>query len=474
MNNKTSLWSRLLLSALIALTMGLFATQKAQAVAINNQGNLPADQTVDDDLIISGETVSVDGTVNGLVIASGSVVNVNGTINGDLFAFGQSVNIGPDAVITGNVFSGARDIENQGQVEGSFFAGAMSLNLAGDASVGRNMFFGGYSLTAANSSSVGRDLYMGGYQALLNGSIANDVKIDGGAVQVNGNIGGNADFVVESSTTETNVMDSFAKSQGFEMPVALPAGLNISDSAQITGKLTYTSPVNYDSAILAQPAGGVVYQTPVPNSDGSSTQAHPASGNKEFNQNTLWNTFIKFLRNFVMLAIVGILLVLLAPKMLQKTIAAVQNKPLQSAGVGILSILITYPGALIVAGVLGGFALLFALIGLGELNTILLGLGFSSLGVIVTGFTVLLKFVSKCILAFYVGDLLMKQLFPTASNGRSIWAMLMGTFMFSLIGIIPVLGWIISLAATLVGLGAIWYGLVARPSTPPAIPQSVQ
>mgnify|MGYP003704659079 CR=1 FL=1 len=83
MNNKSSLWSRLLLSALIALGMGLFATQKAQAVAINNQGTLPADQTVDDDLFISGETVSVDGTVNGLVIASGAVVNVNGTINGD-------------------------------------------------------------------------------------------------------------------------------------------------------------------------------------------------------------------------------------------------------------------------------------------------------------------------------------------------------------------------------------------------------
>ncbi len=473
MKINSSLWSRLLLSALIALGIGLFATQKVQAVAINNQGNLPADQTVDDDLLISGETVSVDGTVNGLVIASGAVVNVNGTINGDLFAFGQTVKIGPDAIITGNVFSGAREVENAGQVEGSFFAGAMSLDLSGDASVARNLFFGGYAFTAAETSNVGRDLYMGGYQALLNGSVGNNVKIDGGAVQVNGTIGGDADFVVEASETETNVMDSFAKSQGFEMPAALPAGLTISDSAQITGKLTYTSPVNYESAIQAQPAGGVVYQTPVPSSDTSTSQAQQSS-NKEFDRNTLWITFLKFLRNFVMLAIVGILLVLLAPKALQKTVAAVQTKPLQSAGVGILSILITYPGALIVAGILGGFALLLALIGLGEMNSIILGLGFSSLGVVVTGFTVLLKFVSKCILAFFVGDLLMKQLFPTLSRGRSIWAMVIGTFLFTLIGIIPVLGWVVSLVATLVGLGAIWYGLVVKPATPPAIPQVVQ
>lgn len=48
MNNKTPPGSRLLLSVLIALALGLFATQKAQAVAINNQGTLPPDQTVDE------------------------------------------------------------------------------------------------------------------------------------------------------------------------------------------------------------------------------------------------------------------------------------------------------------------------------------------------------------------------------------------------------------------------------------------
>ncbi len=68
----------------------------------------------------------------------------------------------------------------------------------------------------------------------------------------------------------------------------------------------------------------------------------------------------------------------------------------------------------------------------------------------------------------------MKQLFPTLSRGRSIWAMVIGTFLFTLIGIIPVLVWVVSLVATLVGLGAIWYGLVVKPATPPAIPQVVQ
>ncbi len=118
------------------------------------------------------------------------------------------------------------------------------------------------------------------------------------------------------------------------------------------------------------------------------------------------------------------------------------------AGVGGLSILIPYPAALIVAGVFP-----FALIGLGELNIRLLGLGFSSFGVVLKGLTGLLKFISKSILAFFVGVVLMKQLFPTASNGRSIWGMLMGIFLFAQIGIIPILGWIISLAAIWNGSG---------------------
>ncbi len=57
-----------------------------------------------------------------------------------------------------------------------------------------------------------------------------------------------------------------------QMPEALPAGLSISPEAVIAGKLTYTSPVEYASAIQNQPAGGVVYRTPVPANENSSTQ----------------------------------------------------------------------------------------------------------------------------------------------------------------------------------------------------------
>lgn len=472
MDNHFSPRSRLLLSALIAFCLILFATQSAQAVSINNQGTLPADQTVDDDLLIGGEDVVVNGTVNGLVMATGRTVTVDGVINGDLFAFGQQVVIGPNAVITGNVFSGAQSVENHGRVDGSFFAGAMTLKLSENASIARNLFFGGYDFSSASSSSVGRDFFMGGYQALIDGSIGQNVNIDGGAIQVNGSIGGDANFTVEASQTGTNMMDSFAKSQGFEMPAALPAGLSVGPEAKIIGKLTYTSPVEYQSAIQSQPGSGVVYQTPQPGS--SDSPSRPVNSTyKEFNQHALLNTFVKFIRNFFVLALVGLLLVWLAPKLLQKTATALQNKPLQSAGVGVLSILIAYPGAFILSLVLIGLAILFALLKLGDLNNIVLGLGLSGVGVTMAAFTTLLKFVSKAIVAFLVGDLLIKQLFPTITKGRSVWAMLIGVFLYALISIIPLVGWIVSLLVTLAGLGAIWYGLVVK-STPPVLPEMPQ
>ncbi len=466
----SSVFSKLMISMIIAISFGLFATQNAQAVSINNQGQLSADQTVDDDLIISGDIVTVDGIVNGLVIASGNTVNINGTVNGDLFAFGSDVVIGPQALITGNVFSGARTVKTLGRVDGSFFTGAMSLTLSQKASIARNLFFGGYNFSSSNESSIGRDFYMGGYQAVLDGIVGQNVHIDGGAVQVNGQIEGDANFSLSGSESDTKMMNSIFKSNGFEMPEALPAGLIVAPEAKISGRLTYTSPVQFESAIQSQPAGGIVYQTPVPGSENSSTLAANKSG-KTINRSTILNTFWKFVRNFFALAAVGLLLVWLAPKLLQKAASAAQVKPFQSVGVGVLSILIAYPGALIVAFVLIGFAILLALLTMGTLNNIVLGLGLSGIGVVLAFFTTLLKFVSKCIVAYLVGDLLMKQVFPALVKGRSVWAMVIGVFLYALISIIPVIGWILSLVVTLIGLGAIWFGCVVKP-IPPVIPQS--
>jgi hypothetical protein len=280
-------------------------------------------------------------------------------------------------------------------------------------------------------------------------------------------------LVLSDSRSNKQPDFSYAKTSGFNMPDAIPAGLRIAPTAEIAGKLIYTSPVQYTSNIQSQPAGGVVYQTPVPvESNQSEHQFSPAQINVN-NKNPLAHTLWGVLRRFISLLIVGLLLIWLVPNLLQKTVQAAQKKALPAAGVGALSILAVYIGAFIAAAVLIGVGLLLAFLALGGLNQIVFGLGFATIGIIVAAFTTLLSFVSKVIISYLVGEQLMKQLLPSVANGRKVWAMVLGVFLYAVITAIPFVGWIIGLAATLVGLGAIWYGLIVK-QTPPALPEIVQ
>nr|MBI2905809.1 hypothetical protein [Chloroflexota bacterium] len=78
----THLFRLLLPLVLLAVLFG--AAAPARAVEIDNDGTVAAGEVVDDDLILSGDKVTMDGMVNGILIASGGEVTINGTVNGDL------------------------------------------------------------------------------------------------------------------------------------------------------------------------------------------------------------------------------------------------------------------------------------------------------------------------------------------------------------------------------------------------------
>lgn len=462
MKTSSPLWIRGVIALVMVTTLVLGSTHAVQAAVIDRDGDVKADEIIDDDLIIGGQTVTIDGTVNGLVLAAGNQVIVNGTIHGDLLAFGAEVVVGPEAIIDGNIFGGARTITIQGQVAGSFFGGAMSLHLDQQASIERNMFFGGFELQAAEKTSVGRDLFAGVYQAVLNGSVARDVNIDGEAIQVYGKIGRNANLTLSASQPADQSNFVFFPMMGMDMPTVVPSGLHIDPAAEISGKLTYTSPVDYSSAIQNQPSGGVVYQTPVP-TPVNGNETHPIVSRPSSTSRVmpLVNTLFDGLRKFITLLIVGGLLLWLAPALMQKTVDAAQAKPFPAAGVGFLSILIAYSGAFLAAAVLLGVGLLFTLITLGGLSQLIFGVGFTSLAAIMAIFTALVTLVSRTIVCFLVGEMLVKQVAPNI-KWRKAWALFFGVLMYVILSAIPFIGWIFVWAATFVGMGAIWYGLVVK------------
>jgi hypothetical protein len=84
-----------------------------------------------------------------------------------------------------------------------------------------------------------------------------------------------------------------------------------------------------------------------------------------------------------------------------------------------------------------------------------LGVGFSGLGLAFTVFTLLVSYGSKLVVAYLFGRLLLQTLAKQYA-GRKFLTLFVGVVVYALVAWIPILGWLIGLVATLIGLGAMW------------------
>ncbi len=473
MNLKVYLtWPRVLLAASLMVVFALGVTRPVQAAVFDHDGTLAADEVINDDLLIDAENVVVDGTVNGVLLAAGKTVTVNGTINGDAILVGGNVIISDTARITGNIFAGSSTIEVSGQVDGSVFGGSASLRLNDGASVARNTYYGGYNLEVQPGATIDRDLYAGTYQTILSGEVARDVSIAAAAVRIDGKVGGNANLEVGDPSESGPGFAPFMFTPPEMQPKIserLNPGVQIADDAVIGGKLTYTSKVNQDQAIQAQPAGGVVFQTPVPAQTPEKSHRVPTATGSVF------NIVFKFLQNLATLLILGFLALWLIPTLVNRTTEMASSKPATAAGYGFLSVVVGYGGAALAAIVIVMVGIFFSIVSLGGLSRTVFGVGFSGLALVVTVFSLLVVYGSKLVVAYLVGDWIMEKLMPQV-GGRRYWAMVIGVVLYALLSAIPFLGWLIALVVTLIGVGAMW--LVYRqwrqpPAAPAVVPAEV-
>lgn len=452
-----SLFARLAIVLVVAAAMGAAVVQPVHAAEIDNDGRVEKDEVINDDLFLGGDaTVRIDGTVNGMLFTSGATVEINGTVNGDVVAFGSVVTISETGKVTGNLFTGAQTINLNGEVTGSAFAGSAAMNVGEKASIGNNLYYGGYSLKTARGSKVGKDLLVALYQAILSGEVDRDARIAAGAVELSGTIGRNAVFDVEAPGGEKPMMYMPANA-GPALPPAIETGLRINPDAKIGGKLTYTSPAAQANNIQAEPVGGIVHLTPVPQQTAEAAPVSPAATTA-----AAWGKgLLDLLRNMVTLLILGALALWLAPNFFQDTVAQARTRVLPSAGVGFLSILAGYTGAVLAFFVLIAIVLFFSVVTLGGLSSTVFGVGFFGLGIAVTVFTLAVSYGSKLVIALLAGQWIMSKLAP-AAPGQRWWGLVIGVAIFAILRAIPFLGWIIGLVVTLIGLGAIYFTVMAK------------
>jgi len=444
--------NRVRLIATVGLTLLLIGATAGRAAAFDIRGGntitIGAGEVIDDDVLLGGNTVVVDGTVNGDLFAGGTDVEVNGTVNGSLFVGGQTVKI-------------------NGTVTGSVYGGAMSLTFGPQASVGRNALFGGFSLKAESGSVVNRDLLMGGYQALLDGEIGRDLKFGGSALELNGNVGGDVTAEIDSPGARFQP-GPFTFMSG--MPKMVTPGLRVSEEATIGGKLTYTSSVEQAGTIQSAPGGGVAYQTPQPDQRVRS-QPQPRVG---FAFNILGWIFDR-LRDFATLMLLGALAVWKLPSLLTSATEQARARLLPSAGWGLVVVILGYVGAAIIGVMIFVAGILFGVITLGGLSQTIFGVGFSTLSLVFTVFTLLVSYGSKLVVAYLVGRVIVKAFAPQAPDNKW-WPLVAGVTLYVLFRSIPLLGWLVGIAVTLVGLGAMWLLFrqwqAARATPPPSVSAS--
>ncbi len=446
------------LSLVALMVFGIVGT--AYAAEFPKGETIPASQTVDDDVFLSGENVVVDGTVNGVLFAAGQTVTVNGTVNGDAFLAGETIVVSDSAVITGNLFTGAAEITVNGTVEGSVFGGSSAMYLNGSANVARNLFYGGFSLKTAENSTVGRDLYIGAYQGLLSGMVGRDLHADAAALQLNGNVAGDAviDLGEESETSQPSEWMDYNPYISKYVDTVLEPGLYIADAAVISGKVTYTGSVDKSSQLGKIAAGTVIYQTPVP---GMSDQGgSPYSGNvRSFDRNHpggfVWSRAFSVVQSLIKLFALGALALWLLKKPFLKLVDAAYMEPMKSMGWGFVLIAVGILAAFIVPLVFIMIGVLIGFLSLGSLLPFWFGLVGSALTLVFLAFFFAVFTASKIIASYMFGKWIMKVVFKQTEE--KIWLnLLVGVFLYVLIRAIPIVGLLAGLAATLIGAGAFW------------------
>ena len=428
---------------------------------------IPVNETIDDDVFISGNDVVIDGTVNGILFAGGETVTLNGMVNGDAVLMGETIIVSDSAVVDGNLVITGANITMNGSVSGSVFGGSAAMVLEKNAEVRRNFYYGGFSLTTDEGSVVGKDLLTGNYQSMLSGTIERDLKIGAGAVELNGTVGRNAVIEVgdDQAPEESMAWMQFNPTLNHYVPVVIEPGIRVSDSASVDGKLTYRSSINQTNTLEKITSGAVVYQTPVSGVDNigginySSDEVQPFNSNFP---NFVWRTAaMNVARNFIKLMALGAIALWLLSKPFKKIVDASYKEPLKAMGWGFVVMAVGFLSALILPLVFIMVGIMIGYISLGSLLYVWFGLVGLTYLLASSLFFFAVFTLSKLVAAYMFGNWIMKTVFQETEE--KVWLnLLIGVLLFVIIRAIPFIGWVAALAAILIGTGAFWLAVTKK------------
>lgn len=332
-------------------------------------------EVVDDDLYIAGESIVIDGTINGDLWAVASTITVNGAVNGGIVAAAKTINVNGDVAHTARLAGGTLNIG--GNVDGDLIV------LGRDASI-------------ASTARIGGDLLLGAGNVRIDGLIGGDVRGGAGEVTIAGDVQGNVELEVDN--------------------------LTMAPTANIEGDLIYTSENEANIQSGAWVRGTTTHNVPeVEKPVGAALAAGIASA--------VMGKVIAFL----MILVVGIIIILIAPRRTALVADSVRAKPWPSLGWGAVILFATPIAAIIVC---------FTVIGI-------------PVGLIALALYGIAIYLSQIPVALLIGRLIIRRSTDVESKGLLVGALALGLVILVILRLIPFLAFWVGLATALFGLGAV-------------------
>ena len=315
-------------------------------------------------------TVASGEEIDGDLYLAGGTIIIDGTINGDLIAAGRTIMV--NGTVNGSIMAAGGTLHINGEVTHAVRLIGETMNISG--TIGRDLLVAGAKFIMASTAEIGDDLLLGVGNARIDGLIKGDIN------------GGVDNLTIASTASIQGKLNYFSENEA-----------NIQSGAQIRGTVT-----------------------------------HELSNVKEKLTAGTWLGFWGKVIGFLMTLVLGIIIVLLAPRRVKAVTESIRTRPWASLGWGAI-ILVATP---IAAGIA-----CITIIGL-------------PLGLITLALYAIALCIAQLFAGLFIGQLIIGSSRRVETKGALIGALTLGLAILSLLRLIPFVDFFIGLAAILFGLGA--------------------
>jgi predicted anti-sigma-YlaC factor YlaD/cytoskeletal protein CcmA (bactofilin family) len=148
-------------------------------------------KTVNDTLMVTGDSAVIDGDVTGDVIFAGRTLRIRGNVKGDVLAASQSTEM--EGTVGGNLVSFAQWLSISGKVNGNVYGWAQQFRETANGTISGNLMT--FSGDCDISGAVVRDVWAFTGKVVVSGKIGHDLNVhaDGLTVESGAGIGGDLD-----------------------------------------------------------------------------------------------------------------------------------------------------------------------------------------------------------------------------------------------------------------------------------------